>query len=50
MTLIIIIGCFILALLLVGGIVALVIMAKQGGGVSDARQGWIEGSSYEDDP
>lgn len=43
-------GCIIAVLLaVVAGAVVLFIISKQGQGVSDARQGWIEGTSFKDD-
>ena len=43
------IGCFIIAIFAISGIAVFIFLAQQGQGVSDARQGWIEGTGYEDD-
>ena len=42
-------GCFLLLLVAIVMAVVVMLVARQGQGVSDARSGWIEGTAYRDD-
>lgn len=48
-TIFFILACLILLLLLIGGVVGMLALARQGDGVATARQNWIEGVEEHDE-